>query len=265
MEAKVFYDLTIGIVTFLVGVGLTWLYHMTKNSYNINRRKRFWIGKDATLNIIYGVRRGTIDVDKEIEAADIDVLNIVNVNDVKAIAYASAHLHAITDITINTTEEFPSRQGNLFLIGGPIANSITKEIVDEVRPHFDFRILDEKNREVYNIEGTYDISTKFNDRGEIVRDVGWFYRSANPFDINNIVVIAAGCFGYATESIVRFLSSPEFIKMINREQLTHLEGVIEVIVQNGRIIRWHPIQIFSYDTKYYVRDSYSIGSIGKKD
>src|SRR6266567_215368 len=90
--------------------------------FRTNRRK-FWSGESRDFNVVYGTREIDMAPIEKAEALKIDILNVVNVNDVIAVANASTYLNKLVNVSVKPQSEVDDlKKGNLLLIGGPIAN-----------------------------------------------------------------------------------------------------------------------------------------------
>ncbi len=118
------------------------------------------------------------------------------------------------------------REGRLIVIGSTHANSLCKEIMDEVKPPYRFHADEESHKciQIYqdeNGELTDKPKSSIPDDNKLNRDYGIILRSANPFDTRNVersekrkVLILAGNHGFGTESAIRFVSNPECIQLL---------------------------------------------------
>ena len=222
-------------ISVVVGAVLAWIAQKVKDVRVRTNRRKFWAGESKVLNIVYGTREIDMAPLEKAEALKIDILNVVNVNDVLAVANASSFLHKFVNVSIKSQNEVDDlKKGNLLLIGGPVANSITKEILELVDKQYSFNIPDKDTRHIVNRTRTFVASSQFDEDFNLVRDVAWFYRGKNPYDKQNVVVIVSGCFGYGTEAAINYLISEDFYKKIRNKQIDTVEGILEVEVKNKK-------------------------------
>src|SRR6266568_1871366 len=235
MVMMLLQDILKVVIPLVVGAILTWLTQKIGAIRLRTSRRKFWSGESREVNVVYGTREMDMTPFEKAEALKVDILNVVNVNDVISVVKASSYLHRLLSVSVKTQDEIEStKKGNFLIIGGPIANNVTKEFFGRINTSYEFNIVGKDVRQIVNKTGSFVASAKFDKDFNLIQDVAWFYRGKNPYDEENVVIIAAGCFGYGTEAVISYLISDEFYKQVKNKRIDTMEGVLEEGVKNGK-------------------------------
>jgi hypothetical protein len=227
MEGKVIYDILINFIVFLFGVLVTWVFNIFRSFLNRRLPIMFWTKGANKLTIVYST-----SIKKVYRLSEIDSIKY----DFSAVGEASQYLRAFSEISLNSDEDQIAKEGNLLIIGGPMTNRLTQEFADQLNPDFFFYDLNEDIRELCNKNKTTRFFSEFDKNGNIIYDVGWFIRDVNPLNDESVVIIAAGNYGYGTLAAVRFISSVKHLRELKFGRNHHIEGIVGVKIENGRII-----------------------------
>jgi hypothetical protein len=99
--------------------------------------------------------------------------------------------------------------GNLVLVGGPDANSITRTVLRRVDTDLQFGDADRNQISFFSraTDTAYVPET-----GRDFVDYGVLIRARNPFASENVVLLMFGCFGYGTWAAGRYAVSLQFLR-----------------------------------------------------
>jgi len=110
---------------------------------------------------------------------------------------------------------------NIVLIGGPITNEITGEIMSNFKIPFSFEghvLIDNYNNKKYE--------PKLDENGKILEDYAFILKTKNPYNNKNTLIIIAGCYGYGTYSGAKALTDYDILRKIKRNGTFKSIGLI---------------------------------------
>ena len=99
----------------------------------------------------------------------------------------------------------PKLAENIILVGGPITNQLTREILKFFPYNFE-------GHSIVKTDGTIRIEPSKNSK----EDCGMLIMANNPKNKNKKIVIAAGCYGYGTLIVSEAISDPNYAKIIKK-------------------------------------------------
>jgi len=101
-------------------------------------------------------------------------------------------------------------RSDLILLGGPDANTITRECVSRFPTSIRFGNPDRYQISIQDTVSRRSYSPQYDERtGEVSLDYGLMFSSPNPFDASKRLLIIAGSFGYGTWAGCRLAIKPE--------------------------------------------------------
>jgi hypothetical protein len=139
-------------------------------------------------------------------------------------------------------------QTNLVLLGGPDANSVTREAVPKINSTFRFGNPDHRIIALYDSSAQRTLVPKWSaDQYRIVTDYAIIFVCANPFATGKHLLLVAGSFGYGTWAGGRFVASHHFVEKVLNVGGTSVECLIETDVvqdapQDIRLLGIRPLQ-----------------------
>lgn len=191
----------------------------------------FWFDKDVKdIHVVCGpepekTRFANTDAD--------DFLFVDNFDDRDALFEITAFLsRAYPDAKIfrHTSANVPSDvlESNLVLIGGPLTNDVTKDMMTELAVAC--RYVDDDLAICFETKsGSFQAASKKDSSGMLIEDAGYFGRFRNPFLRDHRIVMCQGCHTFGTLSACNLLSDShqalENIKSIERKYEQALNSV----------------------------------------
>ena len=229
------FDLGINLLAGLIGFCVAWIWRWSRTTLRLRHGRRFW--KPYTLE------GSQIVLGRFSEFTPFESTGLVGLGDAIALSELRDYLgglglreYQVTYADRLTGEDLAS---NLVLLGGPDANSITKEILANIRTTIRFG-----NPEIYEI-AMYDTKSSViyaplrdPDTDELVRDYGLIVRSANPYGPSKHVLVLAGSYGFGTMAAARYATSKEFLE----DPIVANAKAIECVV-SADIVRDEPLNL----------------------
>lgn len=237
-------DLSINLIAALVGFGIGWLWKEIRKKIKTRRARIFWKPfVSGELQVVIGrfsefkafERSGFIGIGSAMGLTEL-------YNFFKKIG-----LHDFT-VLYSDLIEGNSLKTNLILLGGPDANSISREALSRIKSTIklgdpdlhEISIQDTKFKKLY--------SPRIDENSNKLRtDYGLILKTKNPFNHNKQLLLIAGSFGYGTWAGIRYITSKEFLKNRIVSEGTSLECLIETDItletpQQIKLITLRPIE-----------------------
>lgn len=128
---------------------------------------------------------------------------------------------------------------NLVLLGGPHANTVSRDLMAAVRPTLCFGDPDSDQIAVHDaIEGRLYVPRRLRGADRSGSDYGLIVRAANPFEPTRQALLFAGSFGYGTWAGVRFATSQLFLQ----HKLVRAGKALECLVE-AEVVRETPVNV----------------------
>lgn len=189
---EIFGNLSINLISTLIGFLICQGYHILKKTYQVKITKYFWkpfADGNQSFVIIGHIK----------EFNDWERSGLIGFGDAVALAELKSYFDSmnIKSVAINYDNDIDkdALKSNLILIGGPTTNIITKKVLSNIHSTLKFEelslaILDTKENKKY--VPSVDRS------GDDGVDYGLIIRAKNPFEKSKKVVVIAGSWGYGT-------------------------------------------------------------------
>ena len=141
--------------------------------------------------------------------------------------FDSDDIHVVGSRELHARGEESYRDANLILLGGPIANPVTKHVLDAL-DYEPFKVIERSNavdrskQSVYELcgaENSYDTEYRGERRGptEFKHDYGLGARRRNPFtELKRYVFLCLGCHTYGTHAAAAIMFAPQSGERIAR-------------------------------------------------
>ena len=100
-------------------------------------------------------------------------------------------------------------QKNMFLVGGPIPNAVTREVLsnEDIRYYFERNNIKDKMNPDFCKKAVIENNI-------VVRDYGIITKCENPFRQDRSVIIGSGCYGWGTWSALEALVNPQILQFL---------------------------------------------------
>ena len=153
----------------------------------------------------------------------------------------------ITDIDVVPTYNFSGDryQNNLILLGGPDANSLSREFYNKLNSNLKFGNPDINELTLYDSKEKSKYLPKYGENGRVIGDFGFAFKTENPYNPDTNVILLAGCYGFGTCSAAQLFESNRLLGEINKSE----KGGFEALVYSDVINDWvqKPKIIKSYE------------------
>lgn len=208
-------------------------YNLARNAQEhaqLRRAQQFWAPFMAgELNVLVG---------QHMEFA-YEPSGFIGTGDTSAVVELQRHFNSLGLRTMNVV--YPDRvtgdmlRSDLILLGGPDANSISREATQKINSTFQFgdpdshviALFDSTSRRVF--KPSRDVNKE-----RIYTDYAIIFMCANPFAKDKRLLLIAGSFGYGTWAGARFIASQQFIERVLAQGDMSVECLIETdVVQNS--------------------------------
>ena len=104
---------------------------------------------------------------------------------------------------------------NIILIGGPITNAITKEVMTKKIISYTF-----SDHTIQHRQKGLRFIPKSNANGQLLEDYGMIIRVHNYINPNKYILIIAGCYGYGTMIATEAITDPKILRKILRSKIS---------------------------------------------
>lgn len=217
------------LISFLIGLlvtGIPYAIHWLREWNSLKKPfKKFW-----TSMFIGGMTIITASEERE-KIVRSQVLDFVALSD--ATREFNVYFKGKFDVETCDNMSQSSVRKNLLLVGGPIPNSMTKHLHEEMGDvvTYAFRIDKQPNtkgtrkgNQIINVHSSRVVrAPKF--KGDlVVEDYGIITKYINPFNSERHIIIVEGCYGWGTWASLNVILNPRFLKLLLKE------NVFQVIV-----------------------------------
>jgi len=116
-------------------------------------------------------------------------------------------------------------KGNLLLVGGPGANSITRDILERIPVRYKFNddaIIDITNVNFYRKPDIKD--------NNLSKDYGVITKCYNPYNEKKYVIIAMGCYGWGTWASLKATLDPAIVKFLTKKNADLYQVLVSIEV-----------------------------------
>lgn len=114
---------------------------------------------------------------------------------------------------------------NMFLVGGPIPNDVTKEVLSSADTRYYFEGNDIRDKMSPDFCKKADIKN-----GIVVRDYGIITKCKNPFRQDRSVIIGSGCYGWGTWGALEALLNPQNLQFLSGKGDPYFQILVSVNV-----------------------------------
>lgn len=229
---QAFPDISSNLIAAAIGGVLVWSATNARRRLKLIRARRFWraLGGRHPLIVLgahdFGMHRRWANS------------GVVGMGDIGALVEIEAQLRmlgfagAITESKQLSPRELSS---DLVLIGGPVANAVTRTMMAKLHGTISFDFAEDPEHEaavVHDLRTSRVLIPQYEESGYPVTDHALIIRTPNPLapDTSELVIVA-GCFEHGTEAAAEKLGDRKFLRRIKR--MKHFEALIETTVVNG--------------------------------
>lgn len=233
---SILLDIGVNLIAAFIGFIIGWVWQWGGKEIKLRRVRRFW--KPFTKGTIRAV------VGRFSEFESFEQSGFLGIGDAIGLAELRTYFDKLGlenfDVAYADRTSGDLLNANLILLGGPDANSVTRDAVSKIKSTIQFG-----NPEKYEI-AFYDTITNrvyapalqnINSK-KIINDYGIIFKTANPFAPDKQIIVVAGSFGYGTWAGVRYILSKAFIE----NPLVNKNGQIECLITTD-IVRETPQNI----------------------
>jgi hypothetical protein len=202
-------EIGISLIAAFIGFLIGWVWQRIKLALRLRRARRFW--KPFTsdpFQIVLG---------RFLDFSQFEPSGLMGVGDAIALKELSSffQLLGVRDFGVEYADRIEGEllKSNLILIGGPDSNAISREVVSRISTSLQFG-----NPKLHEIALFDSISQKTympltdSSSGHVIRDYSMIIKTVNPFAPDKMLILLAGCFGYASWAGVRFITSKAFLE-----------------------------------------------------
>jgi hypothetical protein len=228
-------DLLLGVVgnllSALIGFVGGWILDRAKFQFQTRKAKRFWRS--------FAKSRTKVVMGRFHEFTEFEPSGLIGLGDAVALAELQSFFDRLGLPRLSVG--YANRMGvddlkqNLILLGGPDANSVTREVVSRIQPTI--RFGDPRNNEISITDsqsGKVFTPRWSSESEDVVTDYGLVYKVQNPFSPDHDVLLIAGSFGYGTWAGVQYVTSPSFLEASQSERVRSFELLVEADVVFGQ-------------------------------
>lgn len=207
---SILLDIGVNLFAAFIGFAIGWLWQWIGKEIKLRRVRRFW--KPFTKGAL------RIVVGRFSEFESFEQSGFLGIGDAIGLAELRTYFDQLGfdnfEVAYADRMSGDLLNANLILLGGPDANSVTKEAVSKIRSTIQFG-----NPEKYEIAFYDSTSNKvyaprlqsINSR-KIANDYGIIFKTENPFSPDKQIIIIAGSFGYGTWAGAKYILSKSFIE-----------------------------------------------------
>jgi hypothetical protein len=221
---------------FLIGAGFGWLFKAGRDRWRTRHARSMWrpfLSND--LCIVLGRFK---------EFGDFERSGLFGVGDVIALAELQRFLTEMgaPNVEVIYADELKGDglKRTIIAIGGPEANSVTKDAFGLFGPRFIFGKDTKEDATILDtaVEPPIIYSPNNLETNRRGTDYGLILSGSNPFSAQKMMMIIAGCFGYGTWAGTRYVISEDFLKI----RSTHESEPFECLIQTD-VVRDTPQSI----------------------
>jgi hypothetical protein len=117
--------------------------------------------------------------------------------------------------------------GNLLLVGGPIANDITSVLMKRVSLRYVFR-----DHEIIDTTTNSLICKATQETGMISEDYGIITRQINPYNKSKKVIMVTGCYGWGTWAALEALLEPKNMNFLSEKRAEFYQVLVSVNIHS---------------------------------
>jgi hypothetical protein len=214
------------LISVLIGVCLGWLGRTLVKAIRYRYANHFWKPfVTGDLQVVVG---------RFFEFASFEQSGFLGVGEAIGLTELRAYFRklGLRDLSISYADELTgdALKTNLILIGGPDANSVSKEVLSKIQTAIRFG-----NPSTHNIALHDTLTNKYfvpnlqkDSQEKINTDYCGIIRTPNPFTPDKRLLLIAGSFGYGTWAGIRFVTSEQFVKNKVVSKNKPIECLIEV-------------------------------------
>jgi len=238
---KVITDILVGLFTAGLGFAIGKSWDMLKQKVMLSVGKWFWSPsklasqKPGRIYLFLGERGGLLSDEGEFEP-------LVHLEDARSVIKLKTFLeNYYKEIVITTNEKVVDWNYPVISIGGPVSNSITRDL--EIKDHYPLHFLDtpytKNSKRVIGSSDHADVFSPRNDQtGALLEDVAYVVRMKSTKNPKTIMIIIAGCYGIGTYGAIDFLLSAKNMNTIKRDcGPDNLQVVIRSNISDKKVTR----------------------------
>lgn len=229
---QAFPDISSNLIAAAIGGMLVWSATNARRHLKLVRARKFWraLGGRHPLIVL-----GAHDFGSHRRWAN---AGVVGMGDIEALVEVEAQLRRLGFAgKIVESKQLSPRElsSDLVLIGGPVANAVTRTMMAKLRGTISYDFADDPEHEaavVHDLRSGRLLRPQYEDSGYPVSDHALIIRTPNPLapDTSELVIIA-GCFEHGTEAAAEKLGDRKFLRKLRRTK--HFEALVETTVVNG--------------------------------
>ncbi|RJP49727.1 MAG: hypothetical protein C4583_11910 [Anaerolineaceae bacterium] len=248
--SKLIMDSLSGLLVAFIGfvIGKSWDF--LKLKIHIYAGQWFWYPQKAKpiiqgkIFLFLGERGGLLTAEGEFEP-------LVHLEDAQSVIKLKGFLeNYYKEIIVTTNDSLINWDYPVISIGGPVSNSITRNV--EGHGFYPLRFLGtpykgDAKRAIGSDDGADFFSPRHDENGSLVEDVAYIVRMKSPHNPKNILLIFAGCYGRGTYGAIDYILStnninmvkrtcgPDFFQLVVRTSISSSKSIKNVLVYHSEI------------------------------
>ncbi|MGW5718495.1 hypothetical protein ACWEVP_20165 [Amycolatopsis sp. NPDC003865] len=229
---QAFPDISSNLIAAAIGGALVWSATTARRRLKLFRARRFWraLGGRHPLIVL-----GAHDFGSQRRWAR---AGVVGMGDIGALVEIEAQLRKLGFAgRLAESKQLSPRElsSDLVLIGGPVANAVTRTMLAKLRGTISFDFADDPEHEaavIHDLRAGRVLAPQYDESGYPVSDHAVIIRTPNPLapDTSELVIVA-GCFEHGTEAAAGKLGDRKFLRRLKR--MKHFEALVETTVVDG--------------------------------
>lgn len=225
-------DISSNLIAAAIGGMLVWSTTKASRRLRLLRARRFWraLGGRHPLIVL-----GAYDFGPHRRWAR---AGVVGMGDIGALIEIEAQLRKLGFAgKITESKQVTPRElsADLVLIGGPLANDVTRTMLAKLNGVISFAFAEDPDHEaavVQDLSSNRALVPQYEAPGYPVTDYGLIIRTPNPLAPEaSELVIVAGCFEHGTAAAAEKLGDRKLLRRLKR--MKHFEVLVETTVVNG--------------------------------
>lgn len=227
-------DLAINLVASLIGFLGAQMYLRLKQGFSRRAIKWFWVPVPSTrIYLFYGEWMNLLSNVGELEP-------VINVQDALTLGELRMFLEPYyPEVVVTTNKNTIDWQFPVISLGGPLPNSLTKEIGEKgLLPiwFLDMPYSQDSERIIGSVGRAEVFRSEFNEDGMLVTDVGFVARLRSPENPLQFLYIIAGNYGMGNFGVVRHLTSTKkLVQLQSLSQDQYFQTVIRSYISGRNI------------------------------